>query len=1132
MNNAENLDFISNDVTDDTLAGFRLQRLEVFNWGTFDQQVWTLNLKGKNTLLTGDIGSGKSTLVDAVTTLLVPAHRVAYNKAAGADNKERSLRSYVLGYYKSERNEVSGSAKPVPLRDNNAYSVILGVFHNAAYAQNITLAQVFWFKSGQGQPERFFVGAEQDLSIATDFSQFGADITGLRKKLRQRKATIFNSFPPYGAWFRRRFGINNEQALELFHQTVSMKSVGNLTDFVRKHMLEPFDVAQRIADLITHYEDLNRAHEAIQKASRQIELLTPLVDDCQRHEALTAQVAVLRNCREALRVYFGQLKQDLLDKKLTSINTEWQRHNRKVERLQSHLHELENQMRALQQNIADNGGDRLAQLDEAIRQKTATGKKCKEKAERYASLSKLIGEKPAVDEHGFLQQKQYFSGLAETAREQEADLQNQLTEYSMDLRQGREKYQEIANEIKSLKSRRSNIDTQQIRLRTALCQALNIAETDMPFVGELLQVHEQERDWEGAAERLLRHFGLSLLVPDKLYPKVAQWVDKTHLKGRLVYFRVRQSVNNKMPDLHPDSLARKLSIKPDSPFYDWLAQNLAGRFNIACCMTQAQFRREARAVTRAGQIKMPGGQHEKDDRYHLDDRSRYVLGWSNQEKIAALETRTSLLEEKVVKLGALVAEIQAQQQTLTERLHSLSKLEEYIDYQELDWRAMAADVARLEDEKRALENASDRLQKLTEQLKAAEAEADDTKQQLDKHKDLRSKSEQKKIEAQDLRAQIQALLAEAEYEVHAGYFKQLEKMRAEALPQQSLRVESCDNRERDMRDWLQRKIDAEDKKTKNLSEKIIKAMVSFKAEYSLETNEIDASLAAASEYQAMLNSLQADDLPRFEARFKELLNENTIREVANFQAQLAKERETIKARIKLINESLIQIDYNPARYIVLEAQATPDADVRDFQTELRSCTEGALTGSDDSQYSEAKFLQVKQIIERFRGREGTSEQDRRWTNKVTDVRNWFVFAASERWREDDSEQEHYSDSGGKSGGQKEKLAYTILAASLAYQFGLEWGAVRSRSFRFVVIDEAFGRGSDESAQYGLTLFEKLNLQLLIITPLQKIHIIEPFVANVGFVHNEDGRTSRLRNISIEEYRAEKQKQEAALDASI
>ena len=81
--------------------------------------------------------------------------------------------------------------------------------------------------------------------------------------------------------------------------------------------------------------------------------------------------------------------------------------------------------------------------------------------------------------------------------------------------------------------------------------------------------------------------------------------------------------------------------------------------------------------------------------------------------------------------------------------------------------------------------------------------------------------------------------------------------------------------------------------------------------------------------------------------------------------------------------------------------------------------------------------------------------------------------------------------------------------------------MRSRSFRFVVIDEAFGRGSDESAQYGLQLFAELNLQLLVVTPLQKIHVIEPFVQGVGFIRNPDGRTSELRNLTIEEYREEK-----------
>ena len=67
-------------------------------------------LNGRNGLLTGDIGSGKSTLVDAVTTLLVPPGKIRYNKAAGAEKKERSLRSYVLGYYKSERSDEGHAA--------------------------------------------------------------------------------------------------------------------------------------------------------------------------------------------------------------------------------------------------------------------------------------------------------------------------------------------------------------------------------------------------------------------------------------------------------------------------------------------------------------------------------------------------------------------------------------------------------------------------------------------------------------------------------------------------------------------------------------------------------------------------------------------------------------------------------------------------------------------------------------------------------------------------------------------------------------------------------------------------------------------------------------------------------------
>ncbi|MEF3062971.1 SbcC/MukB-like Walker B domain-containing protein [Ralstonia solanacearum] len=1120
------LDFVG----DDSRVGFRLERLEVLNWGTFDKRVWRLPLDGRNGLLTGDIGSGKSTLVDALTTLLVPAHRVAYNKAAGAEAKERSLRSYVVGHYKSERNEVTGTAKPVALRDASSYSVILGVFRNEGYDQSITLAQVFWLKDPQGQPARLFVVAERSLGIAEAFAGFGSDIAALRKKLRGAGCELFDSFPPYGAWFRRRLGIEHEQALELFHQTVSMKSVGNLTEFVRSHMLEPFDVGSRIEALNRHFDDLDRAHQAVLKAKRQVLLLTPLVEDGHRHEALAAEIQGLREGREALRPYFARLKVVLLDRRLVLLTQDAQKLDAQIERLSAERDTGREELGRIERALRDNGGDRLEQLATEIRRKEAEKSLRQQKAERYGELLGRIDEAPPSDEAAFLAQQQSIGTRAESLRSRIADLDNRITEEGYALRKGREEHTALTEEIESLQRRKSNIDAAQIRIRDALCVALSIGEDELPFAGELIQVREDERDWQGAAERLLRGFGLSLLVPDAHYKAVAEWVNREHLGARLVYFHVRPKKATQGASLHPLSLVRKLVIKPDSPHYEWLEQELRNRFDVACCDSAEQFRREARAITCAGQIKDPGGRHEKDDRSRIDDKSRYVLGWSNADKLRALRDHRERLEAQLAQQGQRIAETQQARQQLQDRLEALAKLEEFTRYPDIDWPSVAREIAQLIDERQRLEAASDALQELGRQLAAAREHLAGIDAKLDDAHGKRGEVKSKLDAADTLREQAQGMYDTAPLD--NTQTTRLDGWRAEALGEHQLTVESCDNREQDVRRWLQERIDSEDKRLGRLTERLVKSMAAFKDEFKAETTEMDAALAALPEYERLLTSLRRDDLPRFEARFKELLNVNTINEIANFNAQLARERETIKERVEFINQSLQAIDYNPGRFIKVVAQPSPDAEIRDFQQDLRACTEGALTGSSDEQYSEAKFLQVKAIIDRFRGREGLSDADRRWTAKVTDVRNWFMFSASERWRADGAEHEHYSDSGGKSGGQKEKLAYTVLAASLAYQFGLEWGAVRSRSFRFVVIDEAFGRGSDESAQYGLELFRQLNLQLLIVTPLQKIHVIEPYVASVGFVHNEGGRDSRLRCLSIEEYRTQKAEQTVAQRALV
>src|SRR5258708_22446852 len=162
-------------------------------------------------------------------------------------------------------------------------------------------------------------------------------------------------------------------------------------------------------------------------------------------------------------------------------------------------------------------------------------------------------------------------------------------------------------------------------IRERLCDALKLDEDSLPFAGELIQVRDDARDWEGAIERLLHGFALSLLVPDAHYMVVATWVDRNHLSGRLVYLRTREGSPNAQASLNPDAVAQKLQIEPQSLFYSWLERRIQQRFDHTCCASVDDLRRAQRGLTRFGQIKDNEDRHEKDDRHPIADRTRYVL---------------------------------------------------------------------------------------------------------------------------------------------------------------------------------------------------------------------------------------------------------------------------------------------------------------------------------------------------------------------------------------------------------------------------------------------------------------------------------------------------------------------------
>ena len=102
---------------DKSTAGYRLHELSLLNWGTFNQTVHTMKSDGRTSMITGRNGSGKSTIVDALLTLLVPNRVRNYNVASSqVGSRERNERDYVLGAYSEIHDSETGQGNVAEAR--------------------------------------------------------------------------------------------------------------------------------------------------------------------------------------------------------------------------------------------------------------------------------------------------------------------------------------------------------------------------------------------------------------------------------------------------------------------------------------------------------------------------------------------------------------------------------------------------------------------------------------------------------------------------------------------------------------------------------------------------------------------------------------------------------------------------------------------------------------------------------------------------------------------------------------------------------------------------------------------------------------------------------------------------------
>ena len=1108
------------------MAGFRLQFLEIYNWGTFDQKIWRLAPDGQHSLLTGANGSGKTTIVDALLTLLVPASRRFYNQSSGANNRrERDEKSYCLGAYGNIQFEQKGAATTQYLRTKDDYSILLACFRDDRLEQDVTLAQVRWFANHD--LKRAYILSPQQLTIKTHLTPLDPAGEWKRRLRAYERTEIFDTFTQYSQRSAKIFGFKSEKALTLFAHIVGIKVLGNLNEFIRANMLEEQDIDDEFKKLREHYDNLLSVHNTIEKAQAQLGYLEPLIAQGEEYQAVASALNEVEETLELVPAYFAQQRLDLLtqaqqrkaqqlaqlENQLASARAEWQRCDSEKTDLEIAISK-------------DETGEQIRNL-EREKQTVAKERDARQrKAREYTALCEMLELPLHPDDATFYETMRRAKIRKQDIEHQLPDLHEQWSDYRALLQAHKKESQELFDEIRSLEGRQNQIPLKNISIRKGILAQIQASEAELPFIGELMQVKPAEKDWETAIERVLHNFGLILLVPHRYYRQVNKYVNTTDLMGRLVYYRVEpEQADTSEYDEHPASLLNKLELHPYSEYRHWLRGQLRRSYNYICAEHLDDFQRYEKALTKEGLVKN-FDRHEKDDRMQGARQSNHVLGWDNSTKVHLIQTQRRELENTLDRVNGKLKEVERLREDLSAQRDLIARLLSFADYAEIDWQPDTLKIQQLGDEEQRLKESSDQLRELERQLHQVKTEIQQNKQAEDRLGEQRVHLKRDMQEYAQQQAQDCAALTAYAQARRDACFPQIEPYVA-AL-NLTLSLENLAAAAASTRDSIYRVLRERRQQLSRVEIDLVRLMHTFKTppeavtqrypSWTADTLDLHDAPEAFRDYGQLYQRIKNEDLPRHEERFKTWLNERVIVNFASFETSLDKQFKAIKANLKELNDSLKQIEFHttPPTYIQIDAKELRDhgdAGIAQFRQSLREVFANVSQIYDPPEL-EISFRKVKTIIERL-----TSDES--WRRKVTDVRNWLEFGALENHRFDDSPKRYYDDSQGLSGGEKAKLAYTILASAIAYQFGIHQQNYQTKSFRFVVVDEAFSKVDPENALFAMELFQQLHLQIMVVTPLDKINIVEKFIHAVHYTENKNRQHSAVYDLTIEEYHARK-----------
>lgn len=1099
--------------------GYRLRRLEVKNFGGYHGPASVFNCDLQGAVFSGDNGAGKSTAIDAYRLLFRTHPR--FNSATQEQSKDRTVETYYVGQY--GKKDTGGGAKAETLREygvKKGFMAVCGVFETDRGETFSILRMAYFLKKGTPAEWRL-ITAPSDISIERDFPEWptrgvaarAADALG---------GTLHPNFKEFFGASGLAFGIDKpEEAMAAFRfidESIGVKKMGSITGFARSNIFPRTSLRDSADAVVTTFEEVRQSISEVERCEAKIAGLK----DVTRKFGFLDKALATHEASINRRARFEQFS-SLIERAF------WSRQFRKASAqraaLEAQLAEAETleataraEVQAIVEAISNKGFDKIQDYKDA---KVAAVSNLNRVSGRVKSLKadfKAAGINFRCASQADLDAvaQDLASKLADIATRQQAviDSQEDLTRTK---HQAEAANKEAADSYASLLRSKSAIDPKLLAARDTLAEELHIRKDDIPFLAELVQIREGEEAWEGVANRVLGGLGCEILI-DAAHASEARGIINRGPNGlgkrgwgaRVVLREVSDMAPKTRARMAKTCLAGKLEVNPESPFYE-VARALIEDHAAHDCVTEAKFKTATDdACTKEGSVKK-GNRIVKDDRYRIDDRSKYVLGWNVQDRIDLAKALVEETQAAFDKAQDDLAQSRAAFASLQAKANELSKLSGIdLVFEELDEQGLVRRIDELTAQIDALDSPeAEELRRKKLRAEAAETQARADQKRLNgeiggKDNTVRTAQTNRDAKAKRFLDSIAA--------VGAATFADREAYRAAARDVQNAAqvpgicrhilatvVYDIPSVTADVR----KKIDHATNSELNIAragEVAKSAATAFLRDYPEEGSELEVeglvgdlksaeSLARArmtrDVWVARKERIELDDLPRHKSKFQarqKTFATDTIKALEGAQIAYATRLKAMQSGLNAILKDLV---YDPMEGTRARLRIRPSSD-NDQVVKFRARVADAMKHLFDTpDVLEKKTEAVIEMINDDHTKEGSARRE-----AILDLTNWFEMDIEEYHADENgeflSQRRFWSGKDGESGGQGERLTMLLIGAGLAYTFGAHDEMRSSTGLQTIVLDEAFMHGSEEMAAAATDVLSAMGLQVIAATPVQKL----------------------------------------------